>query len=156
VRYTSSYLPELYRIVLQQSREFMKEALNEHQKMLRMRGRPKILLAKTYDEALEIYKKYHFNMLGVISDVSFKKNNKRDTNGEAGAEAGGGRSARTIPHMPVLLQSSEKSNQELAEELGAGFVHKYSKALSIEIRNYIISHFGFGEFLFRRSRYRTR
>ena len=147
IRYTSSYLPELYRIVLQQSREFMKEALNEHQKMLRMRGRPKILLAKTYDEALEIYRKYHFNMLGVISDVSFKKNNKRDTKRKLGLKL-----VREIrkndPHMPVLLQSSDKSNKALAKKLGAGFVHKYSKALSIEIRNYIIGHFGFGEFLF--------
>jgi CheY-like chemotaxis protein len=147
IRYTSSYLPELYRIVLQQSREFMKEALNEHQKMLRMRGRPKILLAKTYDEALEIYRKYHFNMLGVISDVSFKKNNKRDTKRKLGLKLLK-EIRKNDPHMPVLLQSSDKKNQKLAEELGAGFVHKYSKALSIEIRNYIISHFGFGEFLF--------
>ena len=147
VRYTSSYLPELYRIVLQQSREFMKEALNEHQKMLRMRGRPKILLAKTYDEALAIYRKYHFNMLGVISDVSFKKNNKRDTKRKLGLKLVE-EIRKNDPHMPVLLQSSDKNNQKLAGELGAGFVHKYSKALSIEIRNYIIGHFGFGEFLF--------
>jgi CheY-like chemotaxis protein len=147
IRYTSSYLPELYRIVLQQSREFMKEALNEHQKMLRMRGRPKILLAKTYDEALEIYRRYHFNMLGVISDVSFKKNNKRDTKRKLGLKLLK-EIRKNDPHMPVLLQSSDKSNKVLAEKLGAGFVHKYSKALSIEIRNFIISHFGFGEFLF--------
>ncbi len=147
IRYTSSYLPELYRIVLQQSREFMKEALNEHQKMLRMRGRPKVLLAKTYDEAMELYQKYHYNMLGIISDVSFKRNNKRDTKQKLGLQM-----VEEIrlndPHMPVLLQSSDKSNKSLAEELGAGFVHKYSKALSIEIRNYIIAHFGFGEFNF--------
>lgn len=147
IRYTSSYLPELYRIVLQQSREFMKEALNEHQKMLRMRGRPKILLAKTYDEAMILYNKYHYNMLGIISDVSFKKNNKRDHKQKLGL-----RLVKEIrkenPHMPVLLQSSEKTNEALAAKLGAGFVHKYSKALSIEIRNYIIGHFGFGEFKF--------
>ena len=84
IRYTSTYLPELYKIVLQQSREFMKEALNEHQKMLRMRGRPKILLAKTYDEAMILYEKYQNNILGIISDVSFKKNNKRDTKEKLG------------------------------------------------------------------------
>ncbi len=147
IRYTSSYLPELYRIVLQQSREFMKEALNEHQKMLRMRGRPKILLAKTYDEAMALYQKYHFNMLGVISDVSFKKNNKRDTKEKLGLKLVE-EIRKTDPHMPVLLQSSDKSNQALAEALEAGFVHKYSKAISIKIRNFIISHFGFGEFHF--------
>ncbi len=147
IRYASSYLPELYRIVLQQSREFMKEALNEHQKMLRMRGRPKILLATTYDEAMELYRKYRENMLGIISDVSFKKNNKRDNKQKLGLKLVE-EIRKENPYMPVLLQSSDKSNKALAEKLGAGFIHKYSKALSIEIRNYIIAHFGFGEFLF--------
>ncbi|MEX0987295.1 MAG: PEP/pyruvate-binding domain-containing protein [Bacteroidales bacterium] len=147
IRYTSSYLPELYRIVLQQSREFMKEALNEHQRMLRMRGRPKILLAKTYDEAIDIYRRYGDNMLGIISDVSFKKNNKRDTKEKLGLKLVE-EIRRNDPHMPVLLQSSDITNTELAENLGAGFVHKYSKGLSLEIRNYIIHHFGFGEFNF--------
>jgi len=147
IRYASTYLPELYRIVLQQSREFMKEALNEHQKMLRMRGRPKILLAKTYDEAMALYEKYHYNMLGIISDVSFKKNNKRDTKEKLGLKLVE-QIRQDDPHMPVLLQSSDKSFATLAGELGAGFVHKYSKALSIEIRNFIITHFGFGEFHF--------
>ena len=148
IRYTSTYLPELYRIVLQQSRDFMKEALNEHQKMLRMRGRPKILLAKTYDEALEIYEKYKYNLLGIISDVSFKKDNKRDKEEKLGI--------RLIEHirkedpfMPALLQSSDLSNAVIAEEMGVGFLHKYSKSLSIELRNFIIRNFAFGEFIFR-------
>ncbi len=148
IRYTSTYLPELYRIVLQQSRDFMREALNEHQKMLRMRGRPKILLAQTFDEAMALYDKYKYNLLGVISDISFKKNNKRDNKERLGL--------KLIEHiktqdqfMPVLLQSSEISNADLAKELGAGFIHKYSKTLSIELRNFIIRNFAFGEFIFR-------
>jgi len=149
IRYTSTYLPELYRIVLQQSREFMKEALNEHQKMLRMRGRPKILLAQTYDEAMEIYHLYKANMLGIISDVSFKKNEvQRDTKQKLGLKLT--REVKKLdPHLPVLLQSSDKSNRDVAFKLGAGFVHKYSKALSIEIRKYIVENFGFGEFVFK-------
>lgn len=147
IRYTSSYLPELYKIVLQQSREFMKEALNEHQKMLRMRGRPKILLAKTFDEAMYLYNRYKSNVLGIISDVSFKKNNKRDNKEKLGLKLIE-EIRKENAYMPVLLQSSDKSNEILARELSAGFVHKYSKALSIEIRNYIIQHFGFGEFVF--------
>ncbi|MFC2079876.1 PEP/pyruvate-binding domain-containing protein [Bacteroidota bacterium] len=147
IRYTSSYLPELYKIVLQQSREFMKEALNEHHKMLRMRGRPKVLLAKTYDGAMELYNKYGNNMLGIISDVSFKKNNKRDSKEKLGLKLIE-EIRRENPHMPVLLQSSEIDNEILVKKLNAGFVHKYSKSLSIEIRNYIIRHFGFGEFIF--------
>jgi CheY-like chemotaxis protein len=149
IRYMSTYLPELYKIVLQQSREFMKEALNEHQKMLRMRGRPKILLAQTYEEAIAIYHKYRYNMLGIISDVSFKVDEvTRDTKEKMGMKLTKQVKSED-PHLPVLLQSSDKSNRELAYELGAGFVHKYSKALSIEIRKHIVDYFGFGEFIFR-------
>jgi len=147
IRYSSTYLPELYKIILQQSREFMKEALNDHQKMLRMRGRPKILLAQTYDEALELYHKYQFNMLGIISDVSFKKNNKRDAKEKLGLKLVQ-EVRKDNPYMPVLLQSSDKSNESLAYDLKAGFIHKYSKSLSIDLRNYIISNFAFGEFVF--------
>jgi len=148
VRYTSVYLPLLYKIVLKQSRDFMKEALNEHQKMLRMRGRPKILLAKTYDEAMELYQNYKNNLLGIISDISFKKNNKRDKETKAGL-----RLCKFVkkedPNIPFLFQSSDVTNKKAAQKLNAGFVHKYSKALSIEVRNYIIRNFAFGEFVFR-------
>lgn len=147
IRYTSVYLPLLYKIILKQSRDFMKEALNEHQKMLRMRGRPKILLAKTYDEALELYHLYKNNLLGIISDVSFKVNNKRDTKTKSGLKL-----CKVVkeedPHMPFLLQSSDVKNEKYAEKLNAGFVHKYSKTLSIEVRNFIIRYFAFGEFVF--------
>lgn len=148
IRYISSFLPHLYKIVLQQSREFSKEALNEHQRMLRMRGRPKILLAKTYDEARILFEKYKFNIIGVISDVSFKKGRTRDQNKKAGVEL-----ARLIKEedefMPILLQSSDNSNAKFAEELGAGFLNKYSKNLSFELRNYIVRNFAFGDFVFR-------
>jgi len=148
IRYTSTYLPELYRIVLQQSRDFMREALNEHQKMLRMRGRPKILLAQTYDDAMVLYDKYKYNLLGVISDISFKKNNKRDDKERLGLKLVEHIRSQDI-FMPVLLQSSDESNASLALSLGAGFIHKYSKTLSIELRNFIIRNFAFGEFVFR-------
>lgn len=147
IRYSSVYLPLLYKIVLKQSRDFMKEALNEHQKMLRMRGRPKILLAKTYDEALELYKRFKYNLLGVISDVSFKVNNERDTKSKAGLKL-----CKYIreedPNIPFLFQSSDVSNKGYADRLGVGFIHKYSKTLSLEVRNFIIRNFAFGEFIF--------
>lgn len=148
IRYTSVYLPLLYKIVLKQSRDFMKEALNEHQKMLRMRGRPKILLAKTYDEAAALFHKYKNNLLGIISDVSFKVNNKRDHKEKAGLKLC--ELVKSVdPNIPVLLQSSDKNNKEFAETYGAGFIHKYSKTLSLEVRNFIIRNFAFGEFIFR-------
>jgi CheY-like chemotaxis protein len=148
IRYTSVYLPLLYKIVLKQSRDFMKEALNEHQKMLRMRGRPKILLAKTYDEAMGFYSKYKNNLLGIISDISFKVNNKRDQKTKAGI-----RLCKVVkkddPYMPILLQSSDMNNEKYAQSLGVGFLHKYTKTLSQDVKNFIIRNFAFGEFVFR-------
>jgi CheY-like chemotaxis protein len=147
VRFISSYLPNLYKIILKQSREFMKEALNEHQKMLRARGRPKILLATTSEEALSLYERFKFNLLGIISDVSFKKKNK-DIETRDGLEL-----CRHVKsedkHMPVLLQSSDIANEIPAKEMGAGFINKGSKTLSIELRNFVVRNFGFGEFTFR-------
>ncbi len=149
VRFTSSYLPNLYKIVLEQSRDFMKEALNEHQKMLRRRGRPKILLAKNYDDAVTLFNKHKHNILGIISDVSYKAAaDKRDTKTKAGLDF-----CRLVhatdENIPFLLQSSDKTNEKYARELNAGFIHKYSKNLSNELREYVIRNFGFGEFIFR-------
>jgi CheY-like chemotaxis protein len=148
VRFVSTYLPNLYKIILKQARDFMKEALNEHQKMLRMRGRPKILMANTYDDALALYEKYKFNLLGIISDVAFKKSKSKPVGSFEGIEL-----CRKVKqddmHMPFLLQSSDPANEKYARELGAGFIYKGSKTLSIELRNYVIRNFGFGEFVFR-------
>ncbi|MDR1171005.1 MAG: phosphoenolpyruvate synthase [Bacteroidales bacterium] len=147
VRYTSSYLPVLYKLILKQSRQVMREALNEHQKMLRMRGRPKILHASTYNEAVELYHRYKNNLLGVISDVTFKKEGAPDTKVNAGFDLC--RLIRTEdPNMPILLQSSDMENARYANELQVGFIHKYAKNLSSELSAYINEHFGFGDFIF--------
>ncbi|HEX2395206.1 MAG TPA: response regulator, partial [Bacteroidales bacterium] len=149
VRYVSAFLPVLYKVIFEQSMEFMKEALNEHQKMLRRRGRPKILLANNYTDALEIYRKYNYSLMGIISDVSFKMtSNRKDPKVLAGVEL-----CRLIKsedkNIPILLQSSDRGNEQYAREIGTGFLHKYSKNLSNELKDFIISNFGFGEFVFR-------
>ena len=148
IRYISSYLPNLYKIILKQSREFSKEALNEHQRMLRMRGRPKVLLATTLQEAVAIFEKYKDNMLGIISDVNFKKTARNKTKGKMGLEF-----CRLVKEknkfMPFLLQSSDENMAREAEKLGIGFMHKYSKSLSYDLNQYIFDHFGFGDFIFR-------
>lgn len=145
-RYISSYLPNLYKIVLMQSLDFQREALNEHQKMLKMRGRPKILLATNFEEAVALYERYKYNVLGVISDICYKRNGVTDEN--AGVEL-----CRLVKadddHVPFLLQSSSLEHKKVAEELGAGFIFKYSKTLSLELRNYIIQNLAFGPFVFR-------
>ncbi|MDX9812903.1 MAG: response regulator, partial [Bacteroidales bacterium] len=146
IRYISSYLPSIYRIVLQQSLDFQREALNEHQKTLKMRGRPKILLANNYNDALALYRKYKYNVLGLISDISYKRDGINDEN--AGIQL-----CRTVmaddDNVPFLLQSSNADHRKKAEELGAGFIHKYSKTLSLELRNFIIQNLAFGPFVFR-------
>lgn len=151
IRYYSTYLPAIYKLVLQQSAEFLKEALNEQQQKLRKRARPKILLATNYNEAVEIYEKYKENLLGVISDVAFIINKNDPASSEkldAGIDL-----CRLIkhddPHMPFLLQSSQESMREVAKELGVGFLEKYSKTLLIELSEYISDEFAFGDFVFR-------
>ena len=146
IRYYSSYLPNIYKIVFKQSKSFMLEGLNEHKKMLRMRGRPKILLATDYEQALAYYEKYRENLLGIISDISYKREGVKDQ--EAGLRFC--RMAREKdPLMPFLLQSSELRNQAKAQELRASFIHKYSKTLDIELRNFMIRYMAFGDFIFR-------
>jgi CheY-like chemotaxis protein len=145
IRYISSYLPNLYRIVLVQSLDFQSEALNEHQRMLKMRGRPKILLANNFEDAVSLYQKYKYNVLGVISDISYSRDNLNDEN--AGLEL-----CKIVmaddDKVPFLLQSSSAVHRKSAEELGAGFIYKYSKSLSLELRNFIIQNLAFGPFVF--------
>jgi len=124
----------------------MTEALNEHEQMLRMRGRPKVMLARTYEEALRIYTKYRTHILGVISDVDFPKN------GELTKLAGFDLCEQirvTDPFLPIILQSSESKNEELAALIKGSFIDKNSKKLDVELRDAIITKFGFGDFIFR-------
>lgn len=144
IRFYSAALPHLYRVVLEQSKEFSKEALNDHLKTLRMRGRPKIKLARTYEEALDIYEKYKENILGVISDMSFSRAGAKDP-------MAGYHLARYIkesdPMTPIILESSEDSNSKYAEELEVSFISKNSKSYPQDLRRQIMAHFGFGDFV---------
>ncbi len=146
VRYYSSYLPTIYQAIFDQTVELMTEGLNEHQKTLRMRARPKILLAKTFEEAAHLYKIYKNNLLGVISDISYCVQGQMDK--EAGIKL-----ARLIrkdgSRIPILLQSSETWELGTMKELGLNFINKYSKTLLIELKNYIKGNYGFGDFAFR-------
>lgn len=149
VRYYSTYLPLLYKLVLQQNSESVRDALNEEQQIMRKRARPKILLATCYDEALELYNRYRNNILGIISDVGFilHKGDRRDTEViDAGVNLC--RLIKSeIPTLPYLLQSSQESMREVADQLGVGFVCKTSKTLTHEVSEYIGREFGFGDFI---------
>lgn len=145
IRFYSSYLPNIYKIIFKQSKSFMTEGLNEHQMMLRMRGRPKILLATTYEEAITLYERYKNNLLGIITDTSYPRQGKED-------EHAGVMFVQKVKQdddfIPILMQSSDIANAEIARNLRVGFLHKHSKTLSIELRNFIIQYFAFGDFVF--------
>ncbi len=145
VRFYSSYLPNIYKIIFKHSKKFMMEGLNEHQQMMRMRGRPKILLATTYEEAIEFYDKYKTNLLGIISDISYKRKGRMDK--RAGIKLCE-RIKKDDPYLPILLQSSEISNKLMAKMVKVGFIHKLSKTLSLELKEFISEFFAFGDFKF--------
>jgi len=145
VRFYSSYLPHLYRIIYTQSKEFMAEGLNEHQKMMRLRGQPKILLAENFDQAIEFYEKYKSNLLGVITDMSYPLNGKMEQ--RAGVKLIEKLKADN-PFLPILLQSSDINNRLIAKQLKVGFLHKYSKTLSLELRDFVVKYLAFGDFIF--------
>ena len=146
IRFYSSILPNLYNYILAQSKRFSTEALNRHAATLRMRGRPKVVLARNYEEAMALYSKYSDNVLGVISDVRFPINGVKDS--EAGLKL-----LRDIhkdnPYLPLIVESTESANREKAEAEGFRFVDKNSKKMSIDLRAIMEEHMGFGDFIFR-------
>ena len=146
IRFYSSILPNLYNYILAQSKRFATEALHRHSATLRMRGRPKVVLARNYEEAMALYERYSDNMLGVISDVRFPIHGEKDS--EAGLKL-----MREIrqndPYLPLILESSESENRAKAEAEGFRFVDKNSKKMSLDLRKILEEHFGFGDFIFR-------
>jgi CheY-like chemotaxis protein len=146
VRFYSSILPHLYKFLLKQSVEFSTEALNEHEKMLRMRGRPKVMLARTYEEAMSLYERFSDNMLGLITDVSFMRGGVKDAHA-------GIRFAKHVrdndPYLPIIVESTESSNRELVAEFDGLFLDKTSKKLPVDLGKTVKESFGFGDFVFK-------
>ncbi len=146
VRFYSSVLPHLYKFLLNQSKVFSTEALNEHEQMLRMRGRPKVVLARNYEEAVQLYEKYGRNMLGVISDVSFNREGVKDR--EAGLKLARWLRSRD-PYLPIIMESSEPENASRVREFDGVFLDKNSKKLPVDLGEAITDNFGFGDFIIR-------
>ena len=170
VRFYSSILPNLYNYILEQSKNFSKEALNRHAATMRMRGRPKVVLARTYEEAQKLYDKYSNNTLGVISDARFPLKSaakafgnevEQEANPEHGTDTFGREKCpdaglrlfryirKTDPFVPLIIESSESGNRAKAEAEGFRFVDKNSKKMSVDLRRLMEEHMGFGDFIFR-------
>ena len=146
VRFYSSYLPVIYAELMRQTQALMVEGLNPVHKLLRMRARPKILLAQTFEEAWDLYSKFSNNVLGIISDIRFSREGQLDP--EAGLEFCR-RVREGSPHLPLLLQSSDASHRRAAAKLRVSFLRKDSRNLLQQLRTFIFNNFGFGDFVFR-------
>lgn len=144
VRFYSSVLPQIYKNLLKQSYESSTEALNEHEQMLRMRGRPKVMLARNFEEAMEIYSRYGNNLLGVISDVSFDRSGEKD---RSAGFALVDELRRDNPYLPIILESSEAVNRSRALGAGCVFIDKNSKKFPVDLSEAITQQFSFGDFV---------
>ncbi len=145
IKFYSSYLPLLYSEIMTQTRALMAEGLNLSHKLLRMRARPKILLAENYEQAMDLALKYRKYLLAIISDFRFP------VGGEIDPQAGLtllDNVRQEIPDLPVLIQSAEMENAEVAYSKDAGFLCKKSPTLHTDLRSFIMTHFGFGNFVF--------
>lgn len=160
IRFYSSILPNLYNYILQQSQNFATEALNRHAATLRMRGRPKVVLARTYDEAMEAWEKYKDNCLGVISDVRFPLHPSRQSQIVGAGASGVPKDSeagfklfeairRDNEFVPLIMESAETRNRNRAQLQNYHYVDKNSKMLSVELRHLMEEHMGFGDFIFR-------
>ena len=160
IRFYSSILPNLYNYILQQSQNCATEALNRHAATLRMRGRPKVVLARTYDEAMEAWEKYKDNCLGVISDVRFPLHPSRQSQIVGAGASGVPKDSeagfklfeairRDNEFVPLIMESAETRNRDRAQLQNYHYVDKNSKMLSVELRHLMEEHMGFGDFIFR-------
>ncbi len=155
IRFYSSILPNLYNYILAQSKRFSTEALNPHAAAQRKRGRPKVMLATSYEEAMQIYEKYQDNVLGVISDTRFpmeapigRLSHVEESDPEAGLKLLQ-EIRRRNEFIPLVLQSSETVNRQKAWDSGFDFLDKNSKKFNVDLRHVLEEHLGFGDFIFR-------
>ncbi len=146
-KYYSLYMPMLYNIVLEQTKNIIEDVTtDELYRILRLKARPKILLASTFEEAIYIFNKYRDNILCLISDVKFKKDGKlNDTAGFSLVK----QTRKDLPDLPIVLQSSDEQNAQKAYELKASFINKNSETLLVDFRSFITHYLGFGNFIYR-------
>jgi hypothetical protein len=145
IRDYSMLLPVIYSEIVKQTQRSISDDLNEMQRLLRRKARPKILLAHNYEEGIELFTKYKNNILGIISDVKFPREGKQDS--KAGHEFISYIKKRN-PYVPTLLQSTDPENRERAEEIGTFFINKNSPTLMLDYNHFLLKHLGFGDFVF--------
>ncbi|MCG3221763.1 MAG: hypothetical protein H7641_10325 [Candidatus Heimdallarchaeota archaeon] len=148
IRFYSLLLPEIYGELMRQTRRLITEGTNDFQDLLKMRIRPKILLAETYEEAISYHEKYGENVMGVILDIEFPRNGELD---KSAGFAFAKKLTKEHSNLPILLQSSKEKYREQAEEKGYSFIHKRSHGMVWDLRNWLLESVGFGDFIFKDS-----
>jgi hypothetical protein len=147
VKYYSRYLPMLYQIILEQTKRLIEDINSDDlYKVLKLRTRPKIVLASNYEEAIRMFEKYKDYLLFLISDVSFPKDGEQDS--EAGFELIQF-AKNNLPNLPTVLQSSNPDNAERTYKIRSNFINKNSETLLQDLKSFINYHLGFGHFVYR-------
>lgn len=148
--YYSRYMPMLYSIVLEQTKQLIEEvSTDELYKVFKLRARPKILLASSYEEAVEIIDKLKSYILCLISDMKFNKDG--ELNKDAGIELVN-YARKQIKDLPTIIQSSDPENADKAYELKASFINKNSETLLQDFKSFLTYYLGFGNFIYRNSK----
>jgi hypothetical protein len=147
IRYYSRYLPMLYQIILEQTKRLIEDVnTDDLYKVLKLRTRPKIIMASSYEEAMSFFNKYKDYLLFLISDIDFPRNNQTDP--EAGFDLVR-KAKKELPNLPTILQSSNPRNAEKAYQIKANFINKNSETLLQNLKSFINYHLGFGHFVYR-------
>jgi hypothetical protein len=149
VRHYSMLLTELYSELMLQAQSLVAEGVNNLHKLLRMRTRPKVVHARTFEEAMALYQTLEQHVFALITDLRFPRDNVKDP--EAGL-----RLVETIremrPELPVLMQSAEHERlRKVALEKGIHMrsVDKNSPRMLRQLRDFVSDSLGFGDFVFR-------
>ncbi|MBG0859540.1 MAG: pyruvate, phosphate dikinase [Bacteroidales bacterium] len=145
--YYSSYLPMLYTLVMEQTRNLIEDvSTDELYKVLKLRARPKIMLASNWEDSITIFNKFKDSLLCVISDMRFPRNGIiQDIAGFdliQHIKAG-------LPNLPTVLQSSDPENAKYAYILKSNFINKNSQTLLQDLKSFINYYLGFGHFIYR-------
>ncbi|NLH50368.1 MAG: histidine kinase [Myxococcales bacterium] len=146
IRFFSEYLADLYPEMMKQSQRLFSEGLNQLQKLMRMRTRPKVLAATHYESAIELIEKYRDNLIALITDAGFERAGRHEK--DAGLRLTEWVRGR-MPDLPILFQSANEEFAAPAHRLGARFLNKNSSSLLHEINQFLQNHLGFGDFVFR-------
>ena len=144
--YLSTFLPLLYREIVRQTQAVLEDSLNEEHRLLKMRARPKILVAANHEEAIKLFRRYREHIFGIIADTRFPRG------GEMCADAGVHflKHARAkLPDLPLLMMSAESGNRQAALAVPAVFIDKNDPELPARVHHFFLAHLGFGDFVFR-------